>query len=152
MITEEEFEEIIGDRTKRIDGDIRWDADDDHWPAATFRVPVLSASEHKLDLVGRWNPMANKLSYTLVRWGTGRIYGLDMGVDHRNPGRHGTLVGETHKHYWTEEYRDKMAYAPPDITAPRDRPTEVWAQFRAEAGIEHRGTLYTPGSSSEEAQ
>ena len=142
MITRDEFEAILADRTKRVEIDLRWRRDQNHWPALTFRAPVLSDGEHLIEVVGRWNPMAGKLSYVLLRRGTGRIYGLDMGKEHGNPG--GERVGETHKHHWTNEFRDEHAYPPPDITAPWDRPLEVWAQFRAEARIEHRGRLYNP--------
>ena len=64
--------------------------------------------------------MAAKLSYVLLYRGAGRIYALDLGSAHRNP--NGERVGETHKHRWTAEFRDKQAYVPKDITATWDRP------------------------------
>ena len=60
------------------------------------------------------------------------------------PHPNGERVGETHKHRWTAEFRDKQAYVPKDITATWDRPLEVWQQFCAEARIDHRGTLGEP--------
>lgn len=142
MITEMEFEVILADRTKVIEGDIDWVDEEHHSPARVFRVSVLAYEGHVLDVVGRWNPKAGKLSYALLYRGLGRIYALDIGARHRNPtGEH---VGETHKHSWTDQYRDKLAYAPQDITERWDRPVEVWKQFCAEARIVHAGTLARP--------
>ena len=142
VITLQEYEAIIADSTKRIEGDLDWRDMEDRQPACTFRTPVLSDEEHPLEIVGRWNPMAAKLSYVLLYRGAGRIYALDLGSAHRNP--NGERVGETHKHRWTAEFRDKQAYVPKDITATWDRPREVWQQFCAEARIDHRGTLGEP--------
>ena len=142
MITQQEFEAILADGTKRIEGDLRWRVDASRWPASTFRAPVLSDGEHPLEIFGRWNPKPGKLSYVLLRRGTGRIYALDLGSGHRNPS--GDLVGRTHKHHWTDEFRDRRAYVPSDITASWDAPVEVWEQFCGEARIAHRGTLHHP--------
>ena len=54
------------------------------------------------------------------------------------------MVGEVHKHRWTDLVGDKEAYVPADITAPVTEPVEVWRQFCAEAKIEHRGRLARP--------
>lgn len=78
----------------------------------------------------------------LVHRSAGRIYGLDLGADHHNPSCQ--RVGEKHKHRWTEEFRDKEAYVPTDITASWDQPQEVWAQFCYEAKIHHNGRLHLP--------
>jgi len=91
---------------------------------------------------GRYNPDAGKLSYTLVYEGVGRIYALDLGADHRNPD--GALVGRTHKHTWTEEFRDRRAYAPSDITEPWYRPVDVWRQFCDQARLRHSGVMRPP--------
>ena len=148
MITQQEFEAILDDPTKRVEGDIVWRGDPNHWPASTFRAKVLSAGEHSLDVIGRWNPKAGKLSYALLRRGTGRIYALDMGRVHRNPTTR-EHVGPTHKHRWTDAFRDKQAYVPRDITASWDRPVEVWRQFCAEATVVHTGRLGHPASQEE---
>lgn len=142
MITLFECESIIEDPSKRIEGNLHWREIDNHQPACIFREPVLSNEEHPLEIMGRWNPMAGKLSYVLLYRGTGRIYALDLGSAHRNPD--GKRVGDTHKHKWTAEFRDKWAYVPEDITAPWDRPLEVWQQFCAEAKINHLGMMSEP--------
>ena len=142
MISQTEFDAILDDRTKRTVGDLAWSDDPQHSPARTFRTPVLSDREHALDIVGRWNPKTGKLSYVILHRGTGRIYALDMGAGHRNPDQR--EVGETHKHRWTADLRDKQAYVPQDITASWAEPVEVWEQFCVEAGIEHDGILHNP--------
>ena len=72
----------------------------------------------------------------------GRIYGLDLGKDHHNP--QCNQVGEKHKHKWTEQFRDKQAYVPDDITEAASDPQAVWKQFCGEARLSHNGTLPAP--------
>lgn len=72
----------------------------------------------------------------------GRIYALDIGKDHHNPTCE--QVGEQHKHRWTEQFKDKEAYGPKDITEPATNPVAVWKQFCQEARIIHEGILTEP--------
>lgn len=138
-ITQQDFETLLNDPSKRIEGDIRWGDDEDHSPAVQFRVEVLSDAGYPLSLNGRYNPLAGTLSYTLLHKGTGRIYALDLGADHHNPTcQH---VGEKHKHRWSDAFADKQAYIPDDITATVHDPLAVWEQFCAEAKITHNGKL-----------
>lgn len=145
-ITQQEFEAILGDPTKRIDGDIDWRERPDQWPAMEFRAPVLSEPDWPLFVAARWNPKAGKLSYSIihsrVRRSGRRIVGLDLGLGHRNPDE--TRVAEVHKHVWSEQFGSGHAYEPPDITAPWYRPVAVWGQFCAEVGIVHAGILREP--------
>jgi hypothetical protein len=141
-VTELEFAAILNDRSKTSDGDIDWRTDEDHSPAVEFRVDVNSVSGWPLVVCGSLNGLAQALTYAVIHRGAGRIYALDLGKDHRNPT--GELVGEKHKHRWTEQFRDKHAYIPPDITASVESPVDVWVQFCAEAGIRHNGTLRQP--------
>ena len=142
MITQQEFEAILADETKRIEGDIAWRSAEGHAQAMTFRAPVASEPGWPLGIYAYWNPETHKLLYTLLLQATGRIYALNMGRPHTNPA--GEIVGDVHKHRWSEEFRDKQAYVPDDITAPWDEPVEVWRQFCAEANIKHEGTLAPP--------
>jgi len=142
MITQQEFETILFDETKRINEDIAWTLDPVHTPALLFRVLVRSEPDWPLSIFGWWNPRTEKLNFSLLLKGTGRIYALNMGTPHRNPD--GRQVGEVHKHRWSDGLRDKQAYEPDDITEPWDRPVAVWKQFCAEAGIIHIGTLTEP--------
>lgn len=148
MISQQEFDAILADTTKRIEQDLTWCDDEDHSPAVEFRAEVKSAAGYPLFLVGRYNQKAGTLSFALLHRGAGRVYALDLGADHHNPTC--DHVGEKHKHSWTEAWRDKMAYAPEDITAPWNRPVEVWRQFCAEARIQHSGTLPAPPTEHQE--
>ena len=79
------------------------------------------------------------MTFALILKSVGRIYGLDMGKDHKNP--NGDRIGKKHKHSWSVEYRDKKAYVPTDITASILDPVTLWEQFCEEACIEHNGRL-----------
>jgi hypothetical protein len=141
-INQDEFEEIINDSTKRIEGDIAWSEDEDHSPAVEFRIDIVSDPGYPLIIKGSYNSLTAKLGYHIIHRKAGRIYGLDLGSDHRNPD--GTRVGEKHKHRWKEAVRDKEAYVPQDITALVTEPIEVWQQFCNEAKLTHNGTMKAP--------
>ncbi len=137
-----EFESILADESKRIDGDIRWQEDEDHSPSVEFRVEVSSDSGWPLFVRGSFNPLVPALSFAMILKTAGRIYALDLGKDHHNP--QCDQVGEKHKHRWSEQYRDKEAYVPDDITAAASNPVSAWKQFCAETRIQHTGTIKAP--------
>ena len=137
-----EYETLLNDLTKRIDGDIVWLEDEDHSPLFEFRAEVQSDAGWPLLIRGSYNPLIPALSYVLILKTVGRIYGLDLGKDHHNPQCH--QVGEKHKHKWTEQFRDKEAYAPEDITEPASDPVAVWRQFCVEAKLTHNGKMASP--------
>ena len=141
-LTDDEFAVIMEDETKRIGDDVTWGEDEDHSPAREFRVCVESANGWPLFVNGRYNPVAETLTYVLVLKTTGRIYSLDLGKDHHNP--QCEQVGEKHKHRWSERYGDKEAYVPDDVNAPVSDPVAVWDQFCAEARIRHDGRMNRP--------
>jgi hypothetical protein len=141
-LTQAEFETLITDGSKRIEGDLDWVEDEDHSPAVQFRAEILSDAGYPLFVRGRFNGPAGTLSYVLMHRGSGRVYGLDLGADHHNPGC--DRVGEVHKHRWTDQYADKQAYRPDDIGALATDPLAVWREFCAEAKITHRGRLLPP--------
>lgn len=140
-LTNAEFETILADTSKKIDGDINWQADEDHSPCVEFRVEVVSAAGWPLFVRGSYNPLIGALSYALILKTAGRVYALDLGKDHHNP--QCDRVGEKHKHRWTERFRDKEAYVPADITADATEPVAVWQQFCQEARIIHMGQLHS---------
>ena len=142
MLTQQEFEAILADDSKRIDGDIPWREDPEHSPSREFRVELASDAGWPLFVVARFNPYAGTLTYALIHRGAGRIYALDLGADHHNPTCQ--RVGEKHKHRWTEGFRDKEAYVPDDVTAPWNDAVAVWQQFCREAKIAHTGALFAP--------
>ncbi|MDY0164964.1 MAG: hypothetical protein RBS80_00385 [Thermoguttaceae bacterium] len=141
-LTQNEFEAILADNTKRIDADISWSEDEDHSPSVEFRAEVRSDAGYPLFVRGSYNPLAQTLTYCVIHRGAGRIYGLDLGKDHHNPDCHD--VGRRHKHRWNEPVRDKEAYPPSDITAPASDPVAVWRQFCQEAGIQHDYAMHEP--------
>ncbi len=141
-LTNTELDAILNDESKRIEGDIVWQEDEDHSSSVEFRVEVQSESGWPLFVRGSYNALIPSLSYGLIIRTAGRVYGLDLGKDHHNP--QCNQVGEIHKHKWTEQFRDKEAYVPEDITAPVNDPVAVWKQFCAESKLTHNGNLNVP--------
>ena len=126
-----EFDAILSDDSKTIEGNITWQ-EESLW--FKFKAEIQTQSgNYPLSIRGTCNPIILSLSYHVICPPYGRIYGLDLGKDHRNPD--GKQVGEKHKHRWSEIYRDKEAYEPKDITASGDDPITVWKQFCREASI-----------------
>lgn len=93
-LTDTEFTSILEDDSKRIKGDIAWVGDEDHSSAWQFRTEVESDAGWPLFVQGRYNPLANSLSYVIILRDEGRIYGLDLGKEHHNP--QCDQVGEKH--------------------------------------------------------
>ncbi|MGL6281068.1 MAG: DUF6978 family protein [Microcoleaceae cyanobacterium] len=137
-----EFESIINNTSKHIDGDILWKNDLQHELLVKFKADINSELDCSLYIVGTYNLMTLSLSYHLIFPPYGRIYALDLGKYHRNPD--GQMIGEKHKHRWSEIYRDKQTYEPEDITATQDNPVAVWEQFCQEAIIIHNGIMNNP--------
>ncbi len=137
-----EFEALMADTTKTIDGEIIWAEDEHHSPALEFRREVHSEAGYPLYAKGYLNRAARKLTYSLIHRAEGNIYRLDLGRVHDNPS--GERVGEKHKHRWDEQMGMKDAYVPSDITANVDRPQDVWTQFCAEAQLTHNGAMNPP--------
>ena len=142
-LSQNEYEEIMNDDDKFVWGDIAW-VPSDNPDAQTFRVDI--ESDRPLFVQGWCNPFSGKLSYTIVHREVGRIYGLDLGAGHNNPD--GQRVGEMHKNYWRGGHSD-WAYVPQDITAPLNRPLEVWEQFCNEANLQHLGRMSPPRDETE---
>lgn len=137
---QDEFELILQDTSKTIQDDIIWQSHPQHELLLKFKADIISELDYQLSIRGTYNVLIHTLSYHLIYLPYDRIYGLDLGKDHQNPdGQH---VGETHKHRWSEIYRDKQAYVPPDITASGDDPILVWQQFCEEAVICHSGMMH----------
>lgn len=140
VLSQSEFEDLIADPEKYIDGDIVWTQERSPWLG--FRVEIISPAGYPLFLKGSYNSIIAALSYHIIHRTAGRIYGLDLGKEHRNP--NGERIGEKHKHRWYEPLRDKQAYIPPDITAPAAEPEKVWEEFCQEANVIHNGTMEPP--------
>lgn len=139
-LSQMEFDAILKDNSKTIKGDIIW-REESLW--FKFKAEIqIDFGNYQLSVRGTYNPMIDALSYHLIYPPYGRIYGLDLGKNHRNP--NGELVGEKHKHRWSEIYCDKQAYVPPDITASAQDPVQVWNQFCREANLQHQGRMSPP--------
>jgi hypothetical protein len=96
-LSQEEFEGILGDRSKTINGDIIWQSHPQHELLLTFKAEISSEMEsYPLSLRGIYNMLLHTLSYHIICPPYGRIYGLDLGKAHKNSD--GERVGETHKH------------------------------------------------------
>lgn len=141
-LTNTEFNSILTDTSKRIEGTITWGEDEDHSPSLEFRAEIQSAAGWPLFIRGSYNRLTGTLTYALILKTEGRIYALDLGKDHHNP--ECIQVGDKHKHQWNEQFRDKAAYVPDDITQPVTDPVAVWAEFCREANIEHNGNMEQP--------
>lgn len=141
-MNQNEFEAILADPTKLISGDIGWSEDKKHPPTVIFSIEVTSQIGYTLSIKGSYNPAAQRLTYALIHPDFGRIYGLDMGKNHRNPS--GNKVGRKHKHRWIEQLGDQEAYVPEDIVAPVTDPVTVWQQFCSESFIRHDGVMHSP--------
>jgi len=109
---------------------------------------VQSDAGWPLFIKASYNPLIPALSIALISQSAGRIYALDLGKDHHNPDCH--QVGEKHKHRWSEQFRDKKAYVPDDISGTACDPKLVWQQFCAETNLSHNGTLAAPPPFQEE--
>jgi hypothetical protein len=66
-ITQTEFETLIADASKRIEGDIRWADDEDHSPAVQFRAEVDSDPGYPLFVNGRHGRRPHGLAAVLPR-------------------------------------------------------------------------------------
>jgi len=152
IFTESDMDIILDDDTKVINGDIRWQKDEDHSPTIEFFASIDSESGYPLNIRGSFNAKCQKLGFSMILGGNGRIYGLDIGTDHRNPKPINGNVGKLHKHKWKNDCKDKFAYCPNDITVmPRNivgegQVVQVWKEFCTEAKIIHYGTLEEPSS------
>ena len=140
-LSQQEYDNIIDDDTKVIAEDITWQPRPNS-PAQEFRIDIDSDEGYPVFVKGWYNPSSGKLSYAIIHRSVGRIYGLDLGAEHRNP--NGELVGEKHKNYWIPGSRDKWAYVPNDITETWNRPVAVWKQFCDEVHLQHTGTIQYP--------
>lgn len=143
VLTQEEFETLIEDRTKKITEDIIWREDEDKSCSLVFKSKINSESDYPLVIVGRYNSKKESLSYAIIHEKVGRIYGLDIGQNHKNPSD-GRRIGRLHKHRWTKKYGDKEAYRPLDITCPATDLRGVWKEFCIESKIVHEGLMTIP--------
>lgn len=138
-MNEEELETLIASR-KTVEDDVIWRRDQDHSLGWEFRVDCI-LEEHTMMVVGSCCKIASVVTFAIIHRPHGRVYGLDIGKDHRN--QDGSMVGEKHKHK-IKDGDINYAYEPIDITAKPDDLRTLWQQFCAEANIEHSGKFGVP--------
>jgi hypothetical protein len=81
-LSDAEFDAILTDCTKLIEGDIVWQEDEDHSPSLEFKVEIATAGGWPLFMKGTYNPLVPAISYALISKTSGRIYALDLGKGH----------------------------------------------------------------------
>lgn len=141
LFSKREFDKIMSDKSKKIIENIAWEGDKKDSETVKFRVSILSQKDHNIFADGSYNRYLERLSYKIIHKGIGRrIYGLDMGKDHKNPDR--TIVKGDHIHEWDEDFGDKIAYSANNIiTSKATNPIEVWKEFCREAQIDFQGIM-----------
>jgi hypothetical protein len=72
-VSQAEVEALLSDATKRIEGDITWQADEDHSHCVDFRAEVRSDTGWPLFVRGSFNPLIPALSYNLILKSEGRV-------------------------------------------------------------------------------
>lgn len=138
--SEAEFQILIADTSKEILGDITWKKDKTHQGSFIFGTEIISNVKYPIYLKASFNYNRGTLSFSIIYKEVGRIYGLDMGQNHKNKAT-GKKIGRVHKHRWTDLYKDQDAYAPDDITKPYDDVIGVWREFCLESKIIHKGKM-----------
>ncbi len=122
LITQEESDNIMNEK-KYINEEIKWMKKPQHGMIYEFTVPIELGFNNKirLTLIVNRNTKIRKFTFTILYNGTVRIKSLDIGKGHKNPPfRKEDQVGKTHKHTWTDQWRDTWAYKPDDITEGAD--------------------------------
>ena len=65
-LSDAEFEAILANNTKSIEGDIVWQEDEDHSPSVEFKVQVETDRGYPLFMKGTFNPLIPAISYALI--------------------------------------------------------------------------------------
>lgn len=142
-MTQAEFEALCADPTRIIAGDIAWALDEDHSLSVEFRRDISSQPNYPLFVQGSYNRSIDKLRYSVIHRGEGRIYGLCMGSDHHNPTCQ-NVGGDRHLHIWNDVTKDKNAIVADQIAANVGDPIAVWREFCAGWDMLHQGVMQPP--------
>jgi len=137
ILSEAEAERMIG-LPKRIVGQNQWrQGDDGNWYT---EIPVKAEEQLPLQLYGRFNPRTGNYTFILF-CGRLNLRRVDVGKHHHNPDCDN--VGTPHKHTWTERFRDKWAYKPPEMKNT-DSIGNTFAQLLTECNITLDGRFVEP--------
>ena len=142
-LSQEEFDAIIADKSKRIVGDVAWSESLGHQGAVEFGAPVLNYLNRPLRVHGWFRQSERKLSFTLL-YGSVRIAGIDFGrgLSHRNID--GTRIVGAHMQLWVAVAQRAEAIPLPPEMPEWNEPVQVWVRFCAELGILHLDDLISP--------
>ena len=137
ILSEAEVERIIN-LPKRITEHNQWrEGDDGSW---YMEVPIEAEEQLPLRLYGRFNPRT--ANYTFILFcGRLNLRRLDVGKRHHNP--ECDDVGSPHKHRWTDRFRDKWAYEPPEMEN-KSSICDTFTTFLAECNIALEGRFAEP--------
>lgn len=148
--TEAEAEMVVG-LPKTIDADVEW-RHGDRDVQATVRVGNTQGQHIELRMRASY-AVPDRLHVMLV-WRQTSIRRLDVRDDgHTNP--NGTSLEPTHKHRWTDQHGDGVAYNPSDlpptdnVVAPEDYRPIVEA-FCREVNVDPSGMRWTDPDLSKE--
>lgn len=134
-MTKGEFDALLADSGKVIEGDITWSQDKSLSYVTGFSVKLESQSGYPLTIRGSYNRVVKKISYTLIGPNGFRIFAVDYDRKHGD-------AGKFHVHSW-----DGTKCVATKATAPMKvahDPATLWKWFCEQAGIEHKGTFGTP--------
>jgi hypothetical protein len=131
-VTKGEFDSLLANRAKRIDGDIKWSESKTIPNVLDFRVRVFSTSGYALVIKGSHHLLLKKTSFTLFNQKLGRIFSVDFDRAHGD-------AGNCHLHRWNGNKLTVIrATASPQIAS---NPLTLWRWFCEQAGITHNGQL-----------
>jgi hypothetical protein len=130
-VTQGEFNALIADSTKRIEGGIAW-TQDKNGVVFEFRIRVLSDPGDQLSVKGSHNRKLGKTSYTLYT--TDRIFSVDFDR------RHGD-AGNFHIHVWDAAKQKCVAAKVDDSAEIGKDPLRLWKWFCDKTQIVHNGAL-----------
>ena len=142
-LSQDEFEAILADESKRIVGDVAWRRLATRLPSFRVDAAVASDAAWPLRISGWYRRDGRRLSYTLL-YDDQRIAGIDFGRNLSHTNADGDRLRGSHLHFWSEQESTPPAFSVARITAPADQPLLVWRQFCALLRIMHQGEMMQP--------
>lgn len=133
---EKELENLYKVQKELVDNSLRWTEGNGFY---RLEASVLVPNGVKLKLKGTYNPKRNTFSFILLHKRKHKVRQFDL-KSHWNPDN--THVSGPHKHYWSAEYNDTIAYEVDDVN-PTDV-DEAIINFLDECNISYEGIKYIP--------
>jgi hypothetical protein len=154
MLPEANVERIFSEGLV-FEDDVRWTPQPSNRNWLQFEGFLDSPSDTSLRLNMAVSILREERYRIIVRRGEQILRRLCVRGSHRNPlaSSGETWIGKTHKHRWTEQFADKLAYTPPDIATPTFERSEYERVFRAfckESNIDFRGRWNDPPKATQD--